>query len=86
MRKTSIISNDDWRVEASVASSSDGLVIVEMRLHSAWMGEIPAFTINLDADPAMTDADYEAQALIMMAGSAGELENVCVRESVGKGR
>lgn len=81
-----MISNDAWQVEASVAPAADGVVVVELRLRSDWAGEIPPFVISLDADPAMTGADYEAQALILMAGSAGELENACVRESLRKNR
>jgi len=80
------ITNDTWRVEAETISSGDDVAVVEMRLHSAWLGAVPPFTIRLDAEPGMSLADYEAQALILMAGSAGEMESACIRASIAKSR
>ena len=80
----SITTNDTWRVEAETISSGDDVAVVEMRLHSTWLGTVPPFTIRLDAEPGMSRADYEAQALILMAGSAGDMESACIRESIAK--
>lgn len=81
----SSITNDTWRVEAEMVSTTGDAVVVELRLSSALTGDLPAISIGLERDDAMSKADYEAQALIMLAESAGQLESACVGEAVRKG-
>lgn len=77
--------NDAWNVEAELVSSGDRPV-VEVRLRNALIGALPPISITLEAEPTMSKADYEAQALIMLAEAAADLESACIRESVQKDR
>lgn len=77
--------NDAWNVEAELVSSGDRPV-VEVRLSHALIGDLSPISITLEAEPTMSKADYEAQALIMLAEAGADLESACIRESVRKGR
>jgi len=77
--------DDAWGVEAELVSSGDNPV-VEVRLRNALIGSLPPISITLEAEASMSKADYEAQALILMAEAAVDLESACIRESVRKGR